>query len=279
MNIEKADYGTIVKFGTLKDLHEKIKIKNDNVADIINWVDDSGISLLERSLISRKFEISKFLLDNNAKVNIVSKEGNNEFHFLAPNINCIEAVEIGKLLLSKGTSVMQKDAKYGNTAFFSLCMEAFKERSESTMNFIEKCFEQVTDVDEKNKNGFSIRKLIMEAMNLKKDWRKNMHSTMNLGGCVVSKNILEKRGRLKWCFREESVNNIDNGWRFLSEIDTDEFLADSKNMVICDWGTIFEIEPAITLIFELPIGTELTLEYDGSQKCFVDSETGEKLIF
>ena len=24
MNIEKADYGTIVKFGTLKDLHEKI---------------------------------------------------------------------------------------------------------------------------------------------------------------------------------------------------------------------------------------------------------------
>ena len=110
-------------------------------------------------------------------------------------------------------------------------MEAFKERSESTMNFIEKCFEQVTDVDEKNKNGFSIRKLDYgkgEAMNLKKDWRKNMHSTMNLGGCVVSKNILEKRGRLKWCFREESVNNIDNGWRFLSEIDTDEFLADSK---------------------------------------------------
>lgn len=52
-----------------------------------------------------------------------------------------------------------------------------------------------------------------------------------------------------------------------------------KNMVICDWGTIFEIEPAIALIFELPIGTELTLEYDGSQKCFVDSETGEKLIF
>ena len=62
-------------------------------------------------------------------------------------------------------------------------------------------------------------------------------------------------------------------------ISKDEFLADSNNMVICDWGTIFEIEPAIAPIFELPIGTELTLEYDGSKKYFVNSETGEKIIF
>ena len=37
---------------------------------------------------------------------------------LAPNINCIEAVEIGKLLLSKGNFSNAKDVKYGNTAFF-----------------------------------------------------------------------------------------------------------------------------------------------------------------
>ena len=71
-----------------------------------------------------------------------------------------------------------------------------------------------------------------------------MHSTMNLGGSVVSKNILEKRGRLKWCFREESVNNIDNGWRFLSEIDTDEFLADSGFALTeaCDCNMLEEQE-------------------------------------
>lgn len=102
---------------------------------------------------------------------------------------------------------------------------------------------------------------------------------MNLGGSIVSKNILEQQGRLKWCFRERSVNELDNGWRFLSEIDTDEFLAKSENMLICDWGTIVEIEPAVIPIFSLPVGTELTLEYDGSKKFFVNSETGEKVIF
>lgn len=162
MNLEKADYGTIVKFGTLKDLQDKMKLKEESISDIVNLIDNSGMSLLERSLVSRKFEISKYLLDNNAKVNIVSKEGNNEFHFLAPNINCNEALEVGVLLLRRGTSVMQKEMKYGNTAFFSLCFEAFKGRSECTMAFIEACFEKVTDVDEKNNNGFNIRKLIIE---------------------------------------------------------------------------------------------------------------------
>lgn len=162
MNLEKAGYETIVKFGTLKDLQEKMKLKEESISEIVNLTDDSGMSLLEKSLVSRNFEISKYLLDNNAKVNIVSKEGNNEFHFLAPNINCNEACEVGILLLKKGTSVMHKDMKYGNTAFFSLCLEAFKGRSECTMKFIEECFDKVTDVDEKNNNGFCIRKLIIE---------------------------------------------------------------------------------------------------------------------
>ena len=106
-----------------------------------------------------------------------------------------------------------------------------------------------------------------------------MYKSMNLGGSVVSKNILENKGRLKWCFREKSVNDIDNGWRFLSEIDTDEFLSNPQNMAICDWGTVLKIEPEIAPIFELQIGTELTLEYDRSQKYFIDSGTGEKITF
>ena len=106
-----------------------------------------------------------------------------------------------------------------------------------------------------------------------------MNESMNLGGSVVSRNIYEKKGRLKWCVKEEGVTELDNGWRFLSEIDTEEYLSDPYNMVVCDWGTIVEIEPAIVPIFDMPVGTELTLEYDGSKKRFIDSETGDTVEF
>lgn len=106
-----------------------------------------------------------------------------------------------------------------------------------------------------------------------------MKKSMNLGGSIVSKNILDKKGKLRWCFRENGVNDIDNGWRFISDIDTDEFLSDSSHMLVCDWGTIFEIEPAILPIFNLPVGTELELIYEGEKKRFINSATGEVLHF
>ena len=100
-----------------------------------------------------------------------------------------------------------------------------------------------------------------------------------MGGSIASKNILEKKGRLKWCIKEESVHPLDNGWRFLSEVDTDDYLQDASNMVICDWGTLFEIEPAISLIFDMPVGTDLTLVYEKGHKYFIFTETGEQCVF
>ena len=41
-----------------------------------------------------------------------------------------------------------------------------------------------------------------------------MKKSMNMGGSIVSKIILENKGRIKWCFREESMNYVDNGWRY-----------------------------------------------------------------
>lgn len=106
-----------------------------------------------------------------------------------------------------------------------------------------------------------------------------MKKSSGLGGSVVSNNILKSIGELKWCIKEEPVNELDNGWRFLSEIDTVQFLADASNMSICDWGTIFEIEPAIMNIFDMPIGTDITLLSENNKKYFVYTDSGEKVIF
>ena len=84
-----------------------------------------------------------------------------------------------------------------------------------------------------------------------------MKNGMGMGGSVISKNILNNKGRLKWCFREKEVNSLDNGWRFLSDID---------------------IEPAVMMIFDMPVGTEFTLVEENNKKYFIDSQTGEKIL-
>ena len=100
---------------------------------------------------------------------------------------------------------------------------------------------------------------------------------MGLGASIVSNNILENKANIKWILRENSVNELDNGWRFLSEIDTEEYLSHAENMSICDWSTIVEIEPAVLSIFNMPIGTELTMIYEEERVCFLDTITGQKL--
>lgn len=101
---------------------------------------------------------------------------------------------------------------------------------------------------------------------------------MGLGASIVSNNILKNKANIKWIFREDSVDELDNGWRFLSEIDNEEYLSNPKNMSVCDWSTIVEIEPAVLSICDVPIGTELILIYEGEKKYFLDSNTGEKFF-
>ncbi len=162
MNIEKADYATVVKFGTLADLKMKLSIEKKDIFSIINWKDSKGISILEHSIISRNFVISKYLLNHDAEVNVVSEDGCNEFHYLAPSIDDEGALEIAELLLVKGASLTQKEKKYGNTALFSLCLESLKRRLDNTMLFIQKCLKESINYEEQNNSGISIKQLISE---------------------------------------------------------------------------------------------------------------------
>lgn len=102
---------------------------------------------------------------------------------------------------------------------------------------------------------------------------------MNLGGSIVSKNILSGKGTLTWCIRENGMNPNDNGWRFFSNIDDSMYLSNPANMAICAWDTVVEIEPAILAIFDCPVGTELLLVEKDGRKMFINPDTEEEVKF
>lgn len=100
----------------------------------------------------------------------------------------------------------------------------------------------------------------------------------NAGGSVVSENIINGKGKLKWCVREESQNEIDNGWRFISDIDTEDYLSNADNMCVCDFNTVANIEPAILLIYGCAVGTDVELIEEDGKKYFADSITREIVL-
>lgn len=99
----------------------------------------------------------------------------------------------------------------------------------------------------------------------------------NAGGCLVSRNILDGRGHIKWALREPSTNPIDNGWRILSDADTDDFLADPNNLVVVDFNTVCAIEPALIGIYALPVGADIQLVVENNQRRWYDNTTGQEI--
>ncbi|OLT06393.1 hypothetical protein BJF90_16470 [Pseudonocardia sp. CNS-004] len=97
------------------------------------------------------------------------------------------------------------------------------------------------------------------------------------GACLTTKNVLSGAGRVRWMVREESRAAADNGWRIFSSIDTDEYLADSGNMVIAEYNRLCGIEPALIGIWDLPVGSDLQLVDDGRSIKIVDTPSGREI--
>jgi len=42
------------------------------------------------------------------------------------------------------------------------------------------------------------------------------------GACLATRNVIEKKGLVRWMVRGESKAPADNGWQIMSHIDTTE---------------------------------------------------------
>lgn len=107
--------------------------------------------------------------------------------------------------------------------------------------------------------------------------KKTVTFIENAGGCIITKSLLSGESKLKWVFRNDSVNENDNGWRAFGDIDTQEYIDKSENHIVVDFNTLANLEPSVLKIYDLPIGTDLEYHFDETGRYFTDNNTGERI--
>lgn len=97
--------------------------------------------------------------------------------------------------------------------------------------------------------------------------------------CLVSKNILTGVAPLKWMDRREANAPGDTGWVFLSEADDSAYEAVAANYESVSLNRMCTIEPAVSGIYQLPVGSSLELvRTPEGGMFFMDSNTGTPLL-
>ena len=160
MNVQKASYCTLLNYGKEEEFYEKLKLENKTVSDVLR-LDDEGDLLLLAAISGKNFNIAKVLLEKGADVKKVSADGFNAFHLIASSLYDEDALAFAELLSEKGADLACQDKKYGNTAMFTLCMEALKNRTlPASRVFVCKCLMKNIGIDQPNKRGITARNVI-----------------------------------------------------------------------------------------------------------------------
>lgn len=98
------------------------------------------------------------------------------------------------------------------------------------------------------------------------------------GGSLISRHALDGDAPIRWAFREESLDPVDNGWRFLSAIDDEDYINDPSNLAVVDFNTVVDIEPAVLPLLPLPIGTDVTIDREPDGRItLIDNTSGTAL--
>ena len=66
-----------------------------------------------------------------------------------------------------------------------------------------------------------------------------------MGGCLASDKITVEGNPVRFMYRENPDNDVDSGWRFLSGLESDEYMEDADNHGVYDVNTIANIDSTI----------------------------------
>lgn len=86
----------------------------------------------------------------------------------------------------------------------------------------------------------------------------------NGGSCVASDKITVNGLVVGYMYREEPSFDTDNGWRFFSGTEDQDYIDDPENSMIYDINTIANYDAAIIPYLDLEIGSELERTNDNT---------------
>ena len=103
-----------------------------------------------------------------------------------------------------------------------------------------------------------------------------MENMKSAGGCIVTRSVLYGKTRLRWLTRELPVVAADTGWRIFGDGDSQDYI-ENGNMELIDFNRLAELEPAVRLVYDMPIGSEVELICTEDEKYFLNLFTGEEI--
>ena len=147
-------------FGDKQKFLEAINEQTYTFEQLAQMRDKAGMSLLEHAIGNAKFDTAEYLLEQGMPVNIISKDGENEFHCLSPYLHEDRAVDLGWMLLDKGVHLAQQD-KHGLTAMASMYIKLipFVSNSKKHADFLRACLAKKQGLNEISKYGYCVRTL------------------------------------------------------------------------------------------------------------------------
>lgn len=75
------------------------------------------------------------------------------------------------------------------------------------------------------------------------------------GGCIASDLITVQGFPVLFMYRTQPDNDIDSGWKFLSTLEDDAYMADASNHDVYDVNTIANYDPEIIPFLDAPAGS------------------------
>ena len=93
------------------------------------------------------------------------------------------------------------------------------------------------------------------------------------GGCIATDLITREGQKVGFMYREETDRDFDSGWRFMSGLESQEYMDNPDNHAVYDVNTIANYDPEIIPFLDAPPGS--TFERENGTGMFVEVDDFE----